>query len=515
MYVLNYCNVKGIVADMSLLYKAAAKAMPPSINDVLHDSKLDISGFPSGVAEASRPYRQYTEENRPDSGIGRKRTRETTVAQRVCWQGHFLWSQILNAVRVVGLPWSPTEILRHLQRSDPVAFERLTTQVIGNWIDRTGAMPVWKDWVLKKAEEGRDRGVVTRKSILDPYPEVKKDIKDQLLKLRVAGIAMDTNRARGIIVAHLQFRAPEVFAKRAKDGSYFRCTDSWVKKFLHENLRWTFRRATRAAQKLPANLDHVLRENFLRLALTFRNGVIEHAVFFVNADQTYFHMQPTSTSTFEEVGSKQVSVLGKEEKRAATMLVAATPKGLLPMHLIYGGKTKASLPRKGCIGLQEALDLGFLIDFSGTDSYWSTFELMCKWVDRILAPHFAREKELVGAPDDQECTLYIDVWSVHRSIAFRTWLDKNYLWIKYRYVPAGTTGLAQPCDVGIQRPLKLMIKRAQHADIVEETLGLLRAGTPAADLRLDTSLPTLRDRSVNWVVQAYKAINKPEIIQKV
>jgi hypothetical protein len=171
--------------------------------------------------------------------------------------------------------------------------------------------------------------------------------------------------------------------------------------------------------KVPPNVDEILRENYLRLAITCRDGVIEDAAFLVNMDQTYFHLQPTSTSTFEEVGSKQVAVIGKEEKRAATLQAAVSGNGdVLPYHIIYKGKTTASLPHNSCEGLQEALDLGFLFDFSGTDSYWSTFELMCKWVDKILVPYWARQKERVGAPANQECILYFDVWAVHRSVAF-------------------------------------------------------------------------------------------------
>jgi hypothetical protein len=67
-------------------------------------------------------------------------------------------------------------------------------------------------------------------------------------------------------------------------------------------------------------------------------------------------------------------------------------------------------------------------------------------------------------------------WVVHRSVAFRTWFDTNYDSIRYRAVPAGTTGVAQPCAVGIQRPLKLAIKELQHGDIVSETVSQLAAG---------------------------------------
>ncbi|OJA17054.1 hypothetical protein AZE42_11364, partial [Rhizopogon vesiculosus] len=38
-------------------------------------------------------------------------------------------------------------------------------------------------------------------------------------------------------------------------------------------------------------------------------------------------------------------------------------------------------------------------------------------------------------------------------------------------------------------------------------------GVPSA-LRLDTTLPTLRERSVQWLLDGYRAINKPEIIKQ-
>ncbi|KAG2140340.1 hypothetical protein BD769DRAFT_1332145, partial [Suillus cothurnatus] len=84
------------------------------------------------------------------------------------------------------------------------------------------------------------------------------------------------------------------------------------------------------------------------------------------------------------------------------------------------------------------------------------------------------KKELIGAPDDQECVLQLDVWLVHKSVQFCTWLDQQYPWIKYRFVPGGCTRIAQPCDVGIQCPFKLAIKQSKHADIVEELLSLLK-----------------------------------------
>jgi hypothetical protein len=144
------------------------------------------------------------------------------------------------------------------------------------------------------------------------------------------------------------------------------------------------------------------------------------------------------------------------------------------------------------------------------------FELMCDYVRDILIPYWTRQKELVGAPNDQECILHLDVWSVHKSIQFRTWLDQHYPWIKYCFVPGGCTGIAQPCDVGVQRPFKLAVKQSQHADIVDESLSLLKKNDAAAAvIRLDTTLPMLRDILLHWLINGYHAINKPDIVRQV
>ncbi|KAG0698769.1 hypothetical protein DFH29DRAFT_877764 [Suillus ampliporus] len=73
---------------------------------------------------------------------------------------------------------------------------------------------------------------------------------------------------------------------------------------------------------------------------------------------------------------------------------------------------------------------------------------------------------------------------------------------------------AQPCDTGIERPLKLAIKELKHGDIVLETVSQLTAGKTPDDIRLDVTKPILHDRSVRWFVKAFKLINKPDIVVK-
>jgi hypothetical protein len=57
------------------------------------------------------------------------------------------------------------------------------------------------------------------------------------------------------------------------------------------------------------------------------------------------------------------------------------------------------------------------------------------------------------------------------------------------------------------------MKRSAHKDIVTETITQLNSGTSAAILKLDTTLSTLRNRSVRWMVNAYRDIDKDLILE--
>ncbi|KAI0766760.1 hypothetical protein BC629DRAFT_1537581 [Irpex lacteus] len=67
----------------------------------------------------------------------------------------------------------------------------------------------------------------------------------------------------------------------------------------------------------------------------------------------------------------------------------------------------------------------------------------------------------------------------------------------------------------MQRFMKIIIRRCQQEDIVEETVNQLREGKPPEAIKLDDTIGTLRRRSVRWMVLAYQGINDPELVKKV
>ncbi|KIK91472.1 hypothetical protein PAXRUDRAFT_149437, partial [Paxillus rubicundulus Ve08.2h10] len=214
-------------------------------------------------------------------------------------------------------------------------------------------------------------------------------------------------------------------------------------------LKYTLWKATHATQKLPTNVEDVCLEQFLRLALTVCDDVITSGTFHVNIDQTNIIYQPVNNYTYEKLSSRQVAVAGQEEKCACTLVCGASNDGdLLPFQIILQGKSNRSLLSPKAMGFDDATKLKF---------QFSTFETMCSYVTAMLVPFWTEKKHHLNVPLDQPCILQLDVWVVHHSVTFHTWLDKNFDWIHYHFVPAGTTGIAQPCDMGIQHPLKLAV----------------------------------------------------------
>ncbi|KAG0124721.1 hypothetical protein HOY82DRAFT_456888, partial [Tuber indicum] len=53
-----------------------------------------------------------------------------------------------------------------------------------------------------------------------------------------------------------------------------------------------------------------------------------------------------------------------------------------------------------------------------------------------------------------------DCRKVYRSSAMLEWLPETYKWLVVIFLPAGCTGILQPCDVGLQRVYKHHIKLA-------------------------------------------------------
>ena len=338
-------------------------------------------------------------------------------------------------------------------------------------------------------------------------------IKQRLLGLRSGSAPVSVITVRAVILASIARLRPEILEHTFHDGTCFRASESFVRKFLHDTMQWSIRKATRAAQKLPPNWEDQCEKSALRKAHHIKENDIPPELW-VNSDQTQNLYAPGNKATWAETGAKQVSLVGGDEKRAFTIMVSVSASGgVLPFQAIYAGKTAASRPSSKAPYYTAAIAAGFKFVSSGNGKYWSNQKTMREFVDEILAPYFEAQKRLLNLPHEQKSLWTIDVWSVHRSAEFRAWMRTHHPTIQLDFVPGGCTGVAQPCDVGIQRFLKLSTKRSYHEDIVIDIGNQIDAGKTT--LSVDDHLGTMRDSSVRWLWNAFNAINNKELVKKV
>ena len=280
-------------------------------------------------------------------------------------------------------------------------------------------------------------------------------------------------------------------------------------------LGWNMRQSTRAGQKIPGNADEILRKAFLRIAWVVKDETIPSGLI-VNSDQTQVVLAQGCHMTYASSGATQVTTVGAEEKRAFTIFPSVTNHGkLLPIQAIHKGQNDKSLPSLNSRSRNESEKAGFLFELSKTATYWPTIATMQNFVNVTLAPYFDDVRNELGLASDQMALWLIDCWSVHRSKEFLDWMASMHPLIIVIFIPAGLTGLFQPCDVGLQRIFKHSLKKSAHEDVVREVLSQLQAGRAVQDIKIDTGIKVLRDWTVHWIWTAYESLNKPHIITKV
>ncbi|KAJ7819860.1 hypothetical protein B0H14DRAFT_3736749 [Mycena olivaceomarginata] len=278
-------------------------------------------------------------------------------------------------------------------------------------------------------------------------------------------------------------------AKREKVIAAFRLI---LRGFLRMTMEWSERKSTKAAQHTPKNWEDVCERAALRRAYVIKREDIP-AELIVNSDQTGVVYNPSAKLTWAPRGSPQVAVIGADEKRAFTTLLAISLSGKL-------------LPGQGV----SAAAAGFRHLPSKTGNHWANLGTMQDFVIHILDPYFQEEKKRLGLPPDQKSLWILDVWSVQ--VPKRARLDAHQLpQYHARLHPRGCTGVSQPLDVGINRPFKQALKTAYHAYVVETLMAQMARGE---EVHFDTHIGPLRDASVAWLWAAYSVINNPVLIKK-
>jgi hypothetical protein len=269
-------------------------------------------------AEKSRPYRAFKQKQKVQAHAAQPNPRpvkEQKDAVYMNWFTDFLWSQIEAAAKDVGWKMSASAIVKLLNSRNPKDFTSLSRTTVYAWIDYSVSPPKWKEKTLERAKMGNDIGHSKggRCGALTKHPEVVDEIKRRLQLLRESKVAVTVVTARALILATILEMEPEILEQKFRDGSTFKASESYVQVWLHDALRWSRRKATRAARKIPIDWEEQCEMALWQIVYAVKEYDMVSS-FYVNSDQTQLLYAPGDKMTWTDTNSKQVELVGAEEK---------------------------------------------------------------------------------------------------------------------------------------------------------------------------------------------------------
>ena len=224
-------------------------------------------------------------------------------------------------------------------------------------------------------------------------------------------------------------------------------SSSWAKS-LFQRMGLTRRMKTTGKVEIPEGAKQEAELLYLRNIKTL---VEEHNIpqnLILNLDQTPLKYVPVSHNTMAKKGIKSVAIAGSADKRSITGTFVITLNGdLLPLQLIYGGKTKQSLP-------QYKFPHSFSL--SVNPNHFSNTEESIKIIDEIVILYVKRERENLEN-GSLPALLILDVFRGQMTSEVTNLLLKNNIFIVT--VPNNMTHLFQPLDLTVNGHCKAFLKR--------------------------------------------------------
>ena len=164
----------------------------------------------------------------------------------------------------------------------------------------------------------------------------------------------------------------------------------------------------------------------------------------LNWDQTAVYYIPASNWTMAMEGSKKVSVAGIDDKQQITLVLAAVMTGkLLPLQLVYQGKTKACL-----------LSVTFPGDWDVTflPNHWCNEITMEHYIQYIISPYVQDTRKRLKLDAAHRALCIFDNFTAQCTDRVLQLLEDNN--IDTVFVPANCTGELQPMDLSVNKSVK-------------------------------------------------------------
>lgn len=322
--------------------------------------------------------------------------------------------------------------------------------------------------------------------------ELDKQVREYVADMRSTGTNVNTS----VVIACAE---GILMHENADMLSRVDLNKGWAQYLLHR-MGYVKRKATTKAK--------VTIENFAELKADYLqeiNQVIEMdeipADLVINFDQTGLNIVPASEWTMEARGAKRVEVVGKDDKRQLTAVLAGTLTGdFLPPQVIYQGKTPRCLPK---YDFPEKWHVTYSVN------HWSNEDTMKEYVDNVLIQYVTEKRRSLGLATDYPALIIFDNFKAQCTPAVLTQLDQNNFNVVL--VPPNCTDRLQPLDVSVNKAVKNQLRAEFQGWYARQVCQQRQEGQERKPI--DLKMSAIKPLSAGWIVSACNYVkNNPTII---
>ena len=310
---------------------------------------------------------------------------------------------------------------------------------------------------------------------------------------------------QGVINTAITIACGEAIVKKAdknllrENGGPIELTKVWAKSLL-QHLNFVKRKATTSAKVEPSQFKELKEQFLLDIKVVVEMGNVPSDLI-LNWDHTGINIVPSSTWTMEAKGSKKVAAIGLNDKRQITAVFCAALSGeLLPLQLIYQGKTAACLPR---FSFPSEWNVTY------TPNHWSNEQKTKEYIHKIILPYVEAKRNAHGRPNQTALVIFDEFKGQVTDDVYNLLDDHNILVVK---VPPNCTDHLQPMDLIINKSVKDYLQdtfQKWYSSEVEKSYHQDKSATPV-DLRMSIMKPL----GAGWLVGAYNYIKEKDSLVK-
>ena len=163
----------------------------------------------------------------------------------------------------------------------------------------------------------------------------------------------------------------------------------------------------------------------------------------------------------------------------------------LPMQLIYGGKTRRSIPT-------VKFPRGFLL--SANPKHYSNEEETLKLLKEVTVPNIQNERKTLRLDANYPALFIMDVFKGQMTPAVLNMLKANNIFLTK--VPANMTNLYQPLDLIVNSYAKSFMKRMFAKWFATKICEALESGkAPPEEIDVKINLSVLKPLQAGWIIK--------------